>query len=607
MEIPKVLHNPEFRFIRLNKYKKDDDFSKAPLKGLAWKDNLLRFDDPILLKHIKDGGNVGWVAGPGNIRFIDIDKGGVEAKLNEKLNGQLNTLIMQTGSGNYHMVIKSDYAQNHRLKKDMGEYRADGQYVVCAPSIHPCGKRYKIFSDVPIVELDENAVDKILKPIRIGVKKGKQSTVEFTGPVKVIPDSVDSLIKNGVVKGKRSRHEAAWIITKELYKRRFENEEIVALVQTFNDNCTPKKHKDVIKRHVNYLLNHPDKYLVDKVDTGWLKAQSFGAIVEELPKNLGELIKDPLPDINYWMSSLIPKNLLILIGGRAGSFKSMFTLSLALCMARGRFFLKTFRATGTPSVLLYDLENGERVIHRRTRYILKDDIKKAKLPNFHYLTDFDKKNIKKELKTAMRYDIVILDSYRRFLVGSENESEITDAFYREWLKPLRESGKTVIIVHHFRKSKIDEELSEGDILELFRGSGDIGAQVDYALALFKANEVKKDGKITFDVFVGKAKNRLGIPMFPFAFRVTKDDEAKETIFEYLGEKVFQTPAMKRRDKIIELIKNGFVTRKEILKHFPLISVRTIDRDLKEMAEREIIIEGDKAGTYGIKEDIGDYV
>jgi len=314
-----------------------------------------------------------------------------------------------------------------------------------------------------------------------------------------------------------------------------------------------------------------------------------------------------LPDIDYWMTSLIPKNLLILIGGRAGAFKSMFTLSLALAMARGGFFLDTFRATGSPKVLLYDLENGERVIHRRVRYILKNDVENAKLSNFHYLTDFDKNNIKKELKMAMEYDLIILDSYRRFLVGSENESEITDKFYREWLKPLRESGKTVIIVHQFRKSRIEEELSEGDILELFRGSGDIGAQVDYALALFKGNETKKDDNITFDVFVGKAKNRLGIPMFPFAFRVTKDDEAKETIFDYLGEKVFQTPSMKRRDKIIELVISGIVTRKEILKHFPLLSVRTIDRDLKEMAEREIIIEGNKPGTYGVKEVIGDYV
>jgi len=605
--LPKVLHNTEFRFIRLNKFKKDDDFSKAPLKGIAWKDNLLKYDDPILLKHIEDGGNVGWVAGHGNIRFFDIDRSGVEAKLNEKLNEQLNTLILQTGSGNFHMAIKSDYAQNHALKDGMGEYRADGQYVVCAPSRHPCGKRYKVFSDVPIAEIDSATIRKILKPIKIGAEKGEQETVEYTGALRVIPDSIDAMIKRGAVEKEENRNQLAWIITKELYKRGFEREEIVPLVLRFNENCKPKKAESIVKAHVNYLLLHSDKYLVDKVDAAWLRAQEFGAIVEKLPKNLGELIKEPLPDIDYWMTSLIPKNLLILIGGRAGAFKSMFTLSLALAMARGGFFLDTFRATGSPKVLLYDLENGERVIHRRVRYILKNDVENAKLSNFHYLTDFDKNNIKKELKMAMEYDLIILDSYRRFLVGSENESEITDKFYREWLKPLRESGKTVIIVHHFRKSRIEEELSEGDILELFRGSGDIGAQVDYALALFKGNETKKDDNITFDVFVGKAKNRLGIPMFPFAFRVTKDDEAKETIFDYLGEKVFQTPSMKRRDKIIELVISGIVTRKEILKHFPLLSVRTIDRDLKEMAEREIIIEGNKPGTYGVKEVIGDYV
>ena len=50
-------------------------------------------------------------------------------------------------------------------------------------------------------------------------------------------------------------------------------------------------------------------------------------------------------------------------------------------------------------------------------------------------------NLEKELNNAKNFDIIVLDSYRRFLEGTENDSEITDKFFNEYIKKLKEQGK----------------------------------------------------------------------------------------------------------------------------------------------------------------------
>jgi len=67
IKIPEILHTENFRFLFLTKK------SKVP-KEKKWEiDANYKYDDEKLLKHLENGGNYGILAGPGNLRILDID------------------------------------------------------------------------------------------------------------------------------------------------------------------------------------------------------------------------------------------------------------------------------------------------------------------------------------------------------------------------------------------------------------------------------------------------------------------------------------------------------------------------------------------------------
>ena len=47
-------------------------------------------------------------------------------------------------------------------------------------------------------------------------------------------------------------------------------------------------------------------------------------------------------------------------------------------------------------------------------------------------------------------DVIIIETFRRVLVGGENEADRVAEFWRQ-VEPLQRAGKTVIISHHMKK------------------------------------------------------------------------------------------------------------------------------------------------------------
>jgi len=581
--LPKQLQNDDFRFIQLK------EKAKEPISGKSWLQNLGNFYDAE--RWLADGYNVGVVGGYGNLRIVDLDDENYEEwakKLPE-------TFTTKSKRGWHLYYIIKEMSGNYLL--DVGEIRANNQYCLIPGSIHPSGVEYSIVKDIPIKESDAKS---ILEPFGKNEKNNDNLVeVEYTGALKVIPDSIDLLIRSGATKGKRNRDR--YIIVKEMFKRGFGKKDIINQIMIFNKNCRPPAGEREVQSHLVHLLRNPDKYLKDKIDKEWLKEQNYGH-TEEVSITAFELMREPLPEIKYWINNLIVKESLILIGGRPSSWKSLFVLSMAIEMSKRGAFLNHFSTAGHPKVLLYDLENGMRITRMRMSYLLgKETTEETDLKNLVIKTDFDKKKIKEEMKFAENYDVIILDSYRRFLKGEENASDITDMFYKEFLKPLRDMGKTVIIIHHFKKSQL-AEISEEDILEMFRGSSDIGAQVDLAYGLFKENENYEDKITSFTVSVFCAKNRLGIPFKNFAVDVEKDDVEKVTRTKFSEDVTYFSPTMRRINQIRKLLEEGSKKRNEILELFPNVSAKTVDRTIKEGLDRNLIKEADTSGWYRLPED-----
>lgn len=119
-EIQKQQQKEEFRFCKVEKDK------KKPFET-NWQKKGYKFNEIELLNHINNGGNVGIIAGFGNLRILDID----DKKLIEHFDKVLgDTFSVETANGNRHYYIISEYDKNHVLPNGAGEFRAKNMMVL---------------------------------------------------------------------------------------------------------------------------------------------------------------------------------------------------------------------------------------------------------------------------------------------------------------------------------------------------------------------------------------------------------------------------------------------------------------------------------------------
>ena len=448
---------------------------------------------------------------------------------------------------------------------------------------------------------------------------------------------------------KGNRHESEWIIEKELYVIGYNPKYIELMSLFFNSNCKYPKPESMIIDHLEYLLKNPEKYLqseikyvdiqtsieakddieididikspseirrafsyyiekIASIDDDLIRDYLIGKLARKTETNynslkkkladflidkskvktvvnMADLLNGHLPDILYWIKPILPKNSLILIGGKPGSMKSLLALTMSLSVSSAENLFGIMSIENNTQVLLYDLENDERTQHMRASYIItggKYDYDKMK--NLTVSFNFNKNNLAKELDFCKGFDVIILDSYRRFLEGDENDSKFTDKFFSEFLKPLKDLNKTVIILHHYRKGNVSE-VDDQDIMELFRGSSDVPAQFDVIFGIEKLFEKMSNKQMITELNIIKCKNRMGIPITNFSLRVIKSDLEKATYFEWLGEH-----RLSRDDRITDAIMGILADcaehkRGEIVKSISQdvgATERTIDRHLERL-------------------------
>lgn len=282
--------------------------------------------------------------------------------------------------------------------------------------------------------------------------------------------------------------------------------------------------------------------------------------------SLNDLLKKNFSEPSYWLKPLVPKGTINIWGGKPSSAKSLLALAVALHLVANKDFLE-FKVKSIPKILFYDLENGEVLFYRRCKYIINGNELIIKDAKFDVSFKFNRNDLNEEIERCRDYDIIILDSYRRFLRGDESDSTISDKFYQNFLHKLRNLGKTVIIIHHFRKIKL-EDLSEGEVLDAFRGSSDIGANIDNAFGFFKTSSIHSIGdKENFIVKVVKAKVRDTYPLQDFSIEVERDGSDLKTKFNFEGwgkHKEIEKPKDRAKRLIREFLKIEKKERKDIV-------------------------------------------
>ena len=407
-----------------------------------------------------------------------------------------------------------------------------------------------------------------------------------------------------------------------------------------NDNV-PRLEMELEDLPENVLRNKVDAYLIEigKIDS-WvsqtylinviarkimISSKDLQKRLEEIKKsnsksikyNIKDLFDFEIPKMNFFVKPIIPKKSLIFFGGMFGHFKSTFTTALALySLFEFKFIDGLKRGEVTPRILIYDQENDISVMAGRIQSILrgnnidKDMIEKS-IQNLHVLNDFDCHNLKRELERAITYDMIILDSYRRFLVGSENDSEVSNRFYIDFIKPLRDMGKTIIIIHHLKKFTKDD-LDEDFLMQLFRGTGDIIAQADLAFILFKNEGTRnlEGDKSMFDVNVIRVKNRYGINISKdMSFKVETeelDDIIKSAKFFTSNFRKLAQPKERTKNKVLEILREKGEMDRNALEIIMMKETNTskysLVKYLKELIEEGYIIQP-SYGKYKIVDEV----
>lgn len=340
-------------------------------------------------------------------------------------------------------------------------------------------------------------------------------------------------------------------------------------------------------------------------------------IEENTPKQiltLFELSNLPMIQQEFWVDPLIPKGTIIMLGAKPGEGKSLLVQGLATSILTTGQFLD-YKSIGLPKILIYSIDDSSEKMLQSRHHFISNGLKTRSnyiaenLTNCVTCFQFNKNNLLKEMEFALKYDIIILDSYRRVLSGTENDSDITDAFFNDFLKPLKEAGKTLIILHHLRKTNM-EDIDDTELMDVLRGSSDIAAQLDLAYILKTSMPLGQGMIEEKDCFLKVCKNRLGIPFkdlngnttHTICYRVIKDSTKTSTTFNYMDPGQMKSTKERRQDRVKLLIREkGVLTTTQLIdiitKEFSCSEI-TISKDLTNMTRNGELVK-EKYGSYNL--------
>ena len=180
-----------------------------------------------------------------------------------------------------------------------------------------------------------------------------------------------------------------------------------------------------------------------------------------------------MASIEWIVNPVVARGERTLLFGEYGSFKTWLLLHLGLHVAAGRKWLGEFDVPKPRKVLYIDEEMSEQTSVLRIKQLMTgadirgEGIEFMLSPRAGVLfTETGGAILLDRLQRAEYMpELVIIDSMRATLVGSENEQMDVIAFYRS-LEPLMQRGMSLIIAHHMRKPR-----QEGPDAVRYRASG----------------------------------------------------------------------------------------------------------------------------------------
>ena len=208
--------------------------------------------------------------------------------------------------------------------------------------------------------------------------------------------------------------------------------------------------------------------------------------------SLQTILQEPLLPVEWLVEPLIAKGNRVVVYGEFGSMKSWLLLHLALHLAAGLPWLGKFPIAEARRVLYIDEEMNERTLRRRIQRLARGAGIGSSVLEFRAMSrvgvrfhELGGKALLSALeKSQFDPDVIIVEAFRRVLVGSENDAEEVAAFWRN-VEPILKAGKTLIISHHMRKPNAQGNNANRDRAS---GSTDILGGADDGFAVQRSSK-----------------------------------------------------------------------------------------------------------------------
>ena len=485
------------------------------------------------------------------------------------------TLTATTGSGGRHYLYEypggygdgeSSYTNRASILPSV-DVRADGGYIVAAPSHHISGGVYRW--DNPDVGVSGAPRWFLLSDQRV------ISNTSFEEQREV---------------GEGGRNDYLYRYGCSLLARGRTLEETGDAVFGANFRvCNPPLTQDELGLIISSLANVPST-VVQELDLDAFKEARESPIPElsegdDLALSLFDLMANPPAPLQEIVGEgILDEGNGFILAGQPNLGKSWIALDLALSVASGSRFLGHYE-TNQGGVLIVDEEGSTSSMYQRMRMLLRGrDSTNSNVPIHLAIQrgirlDTPKgRTVLQRLINRYRPSVVVMDSLIRFHSGDENSSRDMSHFF-DVSKTLQSVyGVAMVFLHHIRKPSKDD--MEGDLGNLLRGSGDIRGWPDGIIVAVPGPDATRPGS---GMVLHHIKSRDHQKLDAFRVGLIIDNDSGIASVRYLGpHKGSDAEAHTKAiaivlGEVVRLSKNGLrsVTTRELELHLEMDEIEIL--------------------------------